>query len=254
VAYRHWHSVDLYRQSFPTEPALDMALSHALLLRVARGELPPAVRVFYPGPTVAFGRLDALRPGYRSACALAREHGFEPLLRLAGGHAAAYDERSVVYEDFSHSGSVIGGIERRFGSVAQRIGDGLLALGADVRYGELEGEYCPGGHSLNAGGRVKVAGIAQRIVRGGGLVSAIVVAGGGERIRAVLVDVYAALDLPWDPQTAGALDDLHQGLDAAHVATALVAATALRRSLIETVPDADTLVLATELEPGHRTT
>ena len=35
----------------------------------------------------------------------------------------------------------------------------------DARVGEVPGEYCPGSHSVNARGRVKVVGTAQRMVR-----------------------------------------------------------------------------------------
>ena len=57
----------LLRDSFPESPALDVAVSHALLTRVARGEVEPAVRLYRPAPTLAFGRLDALRRGFAVA-------------------------------------------------------------------------------------------------------------------------------------------------------------------------------------------
>ena len=82
----------LLRDSFPESPALDIAVSHALLMRVARGELEPMVRLYRPAPTLAFGRLDALRPGFAEAGEAARDAGFAPIVRLAGGHAAAYHE------------------------------------------------------------------------------------------------------------------------------------------------------------------
>ena len=41
-------------------PALDMAISQAVLEAVARGE-PGALRIYRPAPTLAFGRLDGLR-------------------------------------------------------------------------------------------------------------------------------------------------------------------------------------------------
>ena len=91
--------VRLLRDSFPEAPALDIAVSHALLMRVARGEVEPTVRLYRPAPTLAFGRLDALRPGFAEAGAAARDAGFEPIVRLAGGHAAAYHEQSLIYEE-----------------------------------------------------------------------------------------------------------------------------------------------------------
>src|SRR5256885_1578665 len=89
--------VRLLRDPSPGRPALDIALSSALLVRVARGELGPTVRLYRPGPTLAFGRLDALRPGFAEAGEAARDAGFEPIVRLAGGPSRAYDQRSPLY-------------------------------------------------------------------------------------------------------------------------------------------------------------
>ena len=42
--------IDLIRDSFPADAALDTAVSRALMLRVAAGELPETLRVSRPGP------------------------------------------------------------------------------------------------------------------------------------------------------------------------------------------------------------
>ena len=99
----------LLRASSPGRPALDIALSNALLARVARGELGPTVRLYRPGPTLAFGRLDALRPGFAEAGEAARDAGFEPIVRLAGGHAAAYHELSLIYEEITRESDATAG-------------------------------------------------------------------------------------------------------------------------------------------------
>jgi hypothetical protein len=57
-------TLELITAAFPEDPVLDIALSHALLLEVAGGRRASALRVFRPGPTAAFGRLDALAPGF----------------------------------------------------------------------------------------------------------------------------------------------------------------------------------------------
>ena len=127
----------------------------------------------------------------------------------------------------------------------------LAALGADARIGELAGEYCPGPHSVNLGGRVKVAGIAQRAIRHGALTTAVVVVGGGANLRAVIAEVYGALGLAVDPATAGAIDDELPGLTVepvAHVVTTAYAATArLRPAEL----DAELVADARALAPRH---
>lgn len=239
---------ELITAAFPAHPVVDIALSHALLDGVASGRRAPALRVFRPGPTAAFGRLDALLPGFDRACALAREHGLTPVLRSVGGHAAVFDERCVVVEHVTREADATAGLQARFEDQSRRVRDVLAALGADARIGELEGEYCPGAHSVNVGGRVKVAGIGQRMVRHGAATSAVVVAGGGSELRAAIAAIYAALELPVDVARAGALDEELPGVDAATVARGLIdayGAPAPRE------PGAELLAAARALVPRH---
>src|SRR5918998_183753 len=85
----------LLRSGEAGSAALELAISHALLTRVSKGELPSTLRVYRPRAAVAFGKLDKLSAGYERAVRAAREHGYEPVLRLPGGHAAAYNETSI---------------------------------------------------------------------------------------------------------------------------------------------------------------
>jgi octanoyl-[GcvH]:protein N-octanoyltransferase len=229
-----------------------MAVSHALLRRVAARELPATLRFYRPAPAVAFGRLDALRPGFGAAAAAAARHGFAPVLRVAGGHAAAYDRDSVGIDLATPEDVLAGGLQERFEDAAGRFAAALGAVGVDARVGEVAGEYCPGAYSVNARGAVKLVGAAQRVVRGGALMAAVVVVRGGDRVRAVLEDVYAALGLNWDPRTAGAAEDEVPGLTAGAVEAALRAAYGAGHALRAAEMDAGTLRLAEALVAGHR--
>jgi octanoyl-[GcvH]:protein N-octanoyltransferase len=244
--------VRLLRDSFPERPALDIAVSHALLTRVAAGELEATVRLYRPGPTLAFGRLDALAPGFRRAGAAARDHGLVPVVRLAGGHAAAYHEDSLIYEEITPQPDVTAGLHERFRDGAALLAGALDGLGVDARVGEIPGEYCAGAYTVSASGRLKLAGVAQRAVRGAALLTAFVLVAGGDRLRAALVDVYRALELAWDPRTAGALADVLPGASIVAVEQALLAARARDRELAAAAIDDATLELARELEARHR--
>jgi len=197
----------LIREAAPGRPLLDMALSHALLLRVAEGARPAVVRIYEPGPTVAFSKLDSHAPGFAAACDAARAHGYEPVIRLGGGHAAAYGPGSLIHEEIVPHRSTLEGLQERYAQETALVQGALERLGAPVTAGQLEGEYCAGAHSLHAGG-VKIAGIAQRVVKGAALISTAVLVDAGPSLRAVLVDVYAALGIDWRPQTAGSLADV----------------------------------------------
>ncbi|HEY3190443.1 MAG TPA: hypothetical protein VGJ70_23330 [Solirubrobacteraceae bacterium] len=241
--------MQLLEDSTPEDPSLDLAVTHALLRRVASREAPATMRLYRPGPTVAFGRLDAVRDGWRAAVGAARAHAFAPVLRSVGGHAAAYTGEAIVYEEITPQDRLAVGLRERFEAFAAVLVAALASVGADARVGEIPGEYCPGEFSVSAGGTIKLAGVAQRIVSRAALVSAVVVVRDGERVRAVLRDVNAALGLDWDPRTAGALADVVPGAEAGAVRDAILAQ---RAELEPGSVDAATLALARELQARHR--
>jgi octanoyl-[GcvH]:protein N-octanoyltransferase len=236
----------LARDSFEADPALDTAISRALMERVGAGELPETLRLARPGPMVAFAKQDAVAGGYPAAAGAAREHGFEAILRLAGVRAAVFHEGTLAVAHASTDADPRAGIHDRFGASARRIAGALRRLGVDARVGEVPGEYCPGGYSVNTGGRVKVAGIGQRLIKGAAHVGAVVVAQGGERIAEVLVPVYEALGVGFDPATAGdagvSLDELEAAVRAEYAAD---------YRLVEAELDDDTLALAQSLRADH---
>ena len=238
--------MQLVRSGAVGSAALELAVSHALLTRVAADELPPTLRVYRPAPAVAFGKLDTLRPGYEAAVAAARAHGYEPVLRLPGGHAAAYHADSLAIDVVWALDDPVVGTHDRFRDEGERLAGALRALGVDARVGEVAGEYCPGAYSVNARGRVKLIGTAQRLVRGGALLGASIVVGDGAGVRAVLDDVYAALEFAWDATTAGAIDEEVPGVTLEATERAVIA------SFGELEPaslDEATLALAHRLAP-----
>lgn len=236
----------------PSDPVLDMAVSHALLRQVGAGGHAAAARLFVPGPTVAFGRLDRLREGFPAAVHAAAEAGYAPVLRLGGGHAAAYDEGSVLLELALPVDSAYGGLEERFALGSGVLVDALASLGVAVTVGEQPGEYCPGRWSLHLPGGPKVAGTAQRVIRGAALFTAVLVVDGGDRLRNALIDVYAALELEMDPRTVGGVADHHPGVTVAAVETALDHVLAARFALRQGPLGPETTALAEQVAGGHR--
>jgi octanoyl-[GcvH]:protein N-octanoyltransferase len=245
----------LLRGVVPGGAAAQLAVSHALLDRVAAGWVPLAARLYMPEPTVAFGRVDAFRPGFSAAVEAARAHGFEPVLRAPGGRAAAWHERSVVLELVAAEPDPRSRISDRFAATADLVVGALRALGVPAVAGELPGEYCPGRYSVLAG-EVKLGGIAQRVVAGASLTGIALVAEEGARIRSVLEDVSRALEYAFDPATAGAVEDVTSGVTVADVEAALLAALGARFVLADVEPDEALLAAASaraaELVPVAR--
>ena len=240
----------LLRERAHGSAAFDTAVSTALLLRVGGGELPETFRLYRPAPIVAFGRQDERAPGFRDAVRAATQHGFDSVLRLAGGRAAVFHEGTLAFAHAIRDEDVTSRTFERFRDMSALMANALGSLGLDARVGEVPGEYCPGEYSVNAGGRVKLVGIGQRIVAGAAHVGGVVVAEDEERVRSVLVPVYRALDLDWDPATASSVRQ-ESGGTWAEVEGAILYELASRYDLEEAALDDDTLETASRLEPDH---
>lgn len=238
--------------SFEDDPALDAAVSRALMLRVAAGELPETLRMARPGATVAFAKRDAVTGGYREAVRAARAHGFGATLRLAGGRAAVFHEGTMEIGHAVPEDEPRTGIHERFERTATRIARALVGLGVDARVGEVRGEYCPGRYSVNARGAVKLAGTGQRIVAGGSHTGVVLVVSGEQRINDVLGPVYEALELSWEPRVTGSVTAERPEASWDAVRDALLAEYAREYDLVEGAVDEATLALAGELAPEHR--
>jgi lipoate-protein ligase A len=239
------------RETTSRRPAHEVAVSHALVERVNEGALGRVVRLYRPAPTLAFGRLDALRPGFAAAAAAAREHGFEPVVRAPGGHAVAYHEGCLGIDELTPAADPIAGLQERFARSGEVLAAALRELGVDARVGPVPREFCPGEFTVNARGAVKLVGTAQRVVRRASLLAASVAVDGADALRAVLADVYAALELDWDPATAGGVADEVAGVTVDDVERAVLEAYASRWDLVEASLDAGTLERADRLLPRH---
>ena len=242
--------VELVQGSAGDDPALDVALPHALLNLVAEARRGPVLRVYRPGPTMAFGRRDTFLPGFAGALAVARRRGFTPVIRGAGGRAAAYDQGCLIFDEVMPTDG--SGIRERFAEDARRQAQVLRSLGVDARVGEVAGEYCPGEFSVNARGRVKLIGAAERIVRGAWLHSSVVVVEGAAGLRAVLEDVYSSLGLDWDPDTVGDVSTESPGVRVEAAGAAFIAQYAKRYRLTPTVIGEPELARAAGLLDRHR--
>ncbi len=241
----------MIRQGFPQRPAFGTAVSEAILMRVAGGELPSTLRLHRPKRELAFSKQDRAAPGFEAAVRAARAAGFEPVVRLAGGRAAAFHEGTLAFAWASPAQRPVAGTGERFEWLAGVITRALAGLGVDARAGEVPGEYCPGAWSVNARGEVKLAGIGQRLIRGGAHAGGVLVVTGSALLRTALEPVYEALDLDWDPRTAGSVEDEVPGIGVEDAERAILAELGRELELVEATIDSTTLELAARLEQGH---
>lgn len=188
-------------------PALDTAISRILLERVDRGELAATLRLSRPSRIVAFSSRDARAPGYAEAVAATTRAGFSPVVRLAGGRAAVFTESTIAFSWSVPSDHPAAGIAERFETLSACLVEAFTGLGAQVQVGEVVGEYCPGAYSVSLGGRRKVAGVGQRLLRRAAHTGGVVVVDDAALINRALLPVYTAMDVPFDPAATGALRD-----------------------------------------------
>ena len=204
----------------PVPPEADIEFTVGMLDAVAHGHQGRTIRIFSPAPTVAFGRLDARLPGFVAAQQLAVARGFAPIARAAGGHAVVYDAGSVIVQAFNPESRWPASIETRFRELTELTKGALSDLGVAVEVGELPDEYCPGRFSVHLKDGPKIAGIAQRIVKGASLTAAVVVVNADESLREAVSEIYAALELRLDPATVGAIAERHPSVSPEQVSEA----------------------------------
>jgi lipoate-protein ligase A len=231
---------------------MDTAVSHAVLRRASEGQVGPTLRLHRPGAVVAFGPRDRVAPGFAEAVAAARAHGYGVVERLAGGRAAVFHERTIAFSWVTPHPAPREGIRARFDATTEIMVEALRAVGVDARPGEVPGEYCPGEDSINAGGRTKLVGVGQRVIARAAHVGGVIVVDEGDRIREVLLPVYRALGLEWDPDTVGSVAEEVPDATWEDVEESVRAAFAARFRLEEGPLDADTLERARDLAPRHR--
>jgi octanoyl-[GcvH]:protein N-octanoyltransferase len=245
-------SLDLIDAAFPGRAAFDVAVSRALLREVAAGKRPETLRLYRPDDVVAFSTTDLRRPGFTRAAHAAQREGFDAALRLAGGAAAVFTTETLAFAWCTPETDERAGIHARFARVAEWVARALRRLGVDARVGEVSGAYCPGDWSVNARGQRKLMGVGQRVVRGAAHTGGVIVVGGSDRMRAVLVPVYAELDFPFLPHSAGAIEDEIGPVSLDAVREALLAELPDEPELRAVRPDSELLDHAARFESSHR--
>lgn len=249
---RHVEQLRLIEQSFGDSPEMNVGVSHALLEAISTGALTgPIFRLHVPESVMAFGMIDRTQPGYSYATRIAAAHGFAPVERLAGGRAAVFHRQTLAFSFTVGDRNPKSGITERFMMISSLVNRVFRNLGLDSRIGEVEGEYCPGEFSINIGGSVKVMGVGQRLVRDAAYVGGVIVVDGAAPIRDVLIPVYRALQIDWDPRTVGGLADRAPGLGTKQISEAIRSELERRFELVpQSVPD-EVVHRASELAPKH---
>ena len=188
-------------------PEDGFGLQQAVLEETAAGVRGPTALLWTSSRYVGATRPETRLPGFGEAARLAEEADFPVLVRNSGGGAVAANEGSISFsltfpvEDMRH------GLYERYAEGVEIIVAALGRLGVSAEAGEVEGEFCPGAYSVRSGGRsgVKVAGLAQRVMRRAARVEALVLVTNTVEVRCILGSFYGALGLPFRPESVADL-------------------------------------------------
>ncbi|HEX9855061.1 MAG TPA: lipoate--protein ligase family protein [Acidimicrobiia bacterium] len=244
-------SVRFLSEGYPGVPGRDTAIARALLVRASEGLLGETFRLHVPGRIVAFGKHDMLEEAFPAAVAAAGDEGFLPVLRLAGGRAAVFHERTLAFHWTVPDAEPRASVTLRYESMAALMVAAFARLGIATEVGELAGEYCPGRYSVHLAGGGKVMGVGQRLARGAAHVGGVVVVSDPGLVNRPLVPVYRHLGVAWDPDATGALDEALPGLTLGAVSDAIVAELPTLGAVAPGEIDEGTLELADRLVGDH---
>ena len=176
-----------------------------------------------PRPTAAFSPQDTTHPDYLSVTESARARGFAPIERGTGGRLTMFDENALGITIIAPHAAPHKQMMKRYEILSGAIAGALRKLGIDARVGELPNEYCPGKYSVNAEGRIKLVGVAQRMNQRCLQMGAIIAVTRSDAACAGIFEAYHAMGLNFDPGTYGAVTDLQPALTYADVRSVMIA-------------------------------
>jgi len=203
--------VEILVAEYLRNPEDGFGLHQAVLEEVASGERGPTALMWTSSRYVGVTRSETRLPGFGEATRAARNLGFPVLVRNSGGGAVAANEGSISFsltfpvEDLRH------GLYERYVEAVDLVAAALRRVGVEAEGGEVEGEFCPGAHSVRSGGPrgVKHAGLAQRVTRRAARVEALILVSGTGELVPILERFYGALDLPFRTES---VEDLPAGV------------------------------------------
>ncbi len=143
---------------------------------------------FYQPSALILGKLDRKLARFPEAEAWAEAEGIPRVLRISGGQAIVSDHGVLNVSLLMPKPQLP--IREGFAVMAELVGACLQRVtGLVFDVGRVDGSYCPGDYDLSYGGK-KVAGIAQRRVKGAVALMAYVSVSGDQAARARLVREY----------------------------------------------------------------
>jgi octanoyl-[GcvH]:protein N-octanoyltransferase len=200
-------TVEIVVAEYLENPETGFGLQQALLEEVASGERGPTALMWTSSRYVGVTRPETRLAGFEKAARAATDLGFPVLIRNSGGGAVAANGGSISFSLTFPVGDLRQGLYDRYLEGIELVAAALRRVGVDAEGGEVEGEFCPGAHSIRSGGPrgVKHAGLAQRVTRRAARLEALILVSETEELIPALESFYGAVNLPFRPESVGDL-------------------------------------------------
>src|SRR5829696_5482474 len=203
-----------------TRPEDGFGLQQAVLEEVAAGTRGPTALLWTSSRYVGATHPETRLPGFGAAARLAEADGFPVLIRNSGGGAVAANGGSISFSLTFPVENLRHGLFERYLEGVELVAAAMRRTGVEAEGGAVEGEFCPGAHSVRSGGPrgVKHAGLAQRVTRRAARLEALILVSETRELVPVLQRFYGALELPFRPGSLADLPaDVPQVMDALSV-------------------------------------
>ena len=241
----------IYRETHPDSPAMDTAISHALLRNVSDGEIQQSFRLYQPRNLIAFGPQDITDPGFLKAVELGRSQGFDGIRRLVGGRAAMFHQGTLAFGLTLTDDQPRENIDKNFQLMTSLLLGALARLGVEAEIGPVIGEYCPGKYSINSQGKFKLAGIGQRLAKNATYIGGVISYQQNLIAEQILALVYSTLNLELDPNSFGNIKTISPTVSYNALAQAILEEFQTKFYIEEEKIPIEILELAIALEPQH---
>jgi len=186
-------------------PVFDISISKKLLSQVNKNEITSLLRIYTNNKQIAFGPSDIRNPGYKNAVKIAKENNFQVVNRLTGGHAVAFHGGTLSFAFMIHDKEAKLKMHYYFQLISTILKSSMESMGINCYIDELMGEYCPGQYSINIEKKIKIIGIAQRIMSNAMYIGGFISVNNELVIKKILVPIYHSLGIDWDIKTAGSI-------------------------------------------------
>lgn len=169
------------------------ALTDALIKETGEKD-QPILHFWTTDPYVILGMMDTKLPFLSDALRIFSSYGYPYLVRNSGGLAVVSDEGvlnfSLIFPEGDDRLSINEGYER----MHQLIQAAFASFGEHIEAYEIADSYCPGDYDLSINGK-KIAGIAQRRLKGGIAIMIYLSVSGDQQKRAEMVRSFYAIGL-----------------------------------------------------------